>query len=87
MAKTPLDITLDELGRNWIVKEVDLSNLNKGAVLSPRFIVQQGEKSRTEPSMNSTVGTSEKSLQPLRRSFQGVDEIVLLIRQIFVTLL
>ena len=82
MAKVLLDITIDELKRNWIVREVDLSGLEKGTVLSPRFIIQQGEKSRaiddfTYSSINSTVGTSEKII------LQGVDEIASLIKQIF----
>ena len=46
MSKVLLDITLDELKRNWIVREVDLGDLEKGTILSPRFIIQQGEKSR-----------------------------------------
>ena len=84
MSKVLLDITLDELKRNWIVREVDLGDLEKGTILSPRFIIQQGEKSRaiddfTYSNINSTVGTSEKII------LQGVDEIASLIKQIFVS--
>ena len=84
MSKALLDITLDELKRNWIVREVDLGDLEKGTILSPRFIIQQGEKSRaidnfTYSNINSTVGTSEKII------LQGVDEIASLIKQIFVS--
>ena len=76
-----LDITLDELKREWIVKEVDSNALDDGVALSPRFIIQQGEKSRaiddfTYSSINSTVGTSEKI------ALQGVDEIASLIKHL-----
>lgn len=77
-----LDITLDELKREWIFKEVDLNALDDGVFLSPRFIIQLGEKSRaiddfTYSSINSTVGTSEKI------ALQGVDEIASLIKHLF----
>ena len=81
-AKTLLDITIDELNRGWIVEEVDAINLEEGTILSPRFIIQQGEKSRaiddfTFSSINSTIGTSEKIV------LQGVDEIASLIKHLF----
>ena len=81
-AKTLLDITIDELNRGWIVEEVDAINLEDGTILSPRFIIQQGEKSRaiddfTFSSINSTIGTSEKIV------LQGVDEIASLIKHLF----
>jgi hypothetical protein len=75
-AKVLLDITLDELKRGWIVEEVNVDNLEEGTLLSPRFIIQQGEKSRaiddfTFSNINSTIGTSEKIV------LQGVDEIAI----------
>ena len=83
-AKILLDITIDELKRGWIVDEVDMTDLNEGTILSPRFVIQQGEKSRaiddfTFSSINSTVGTSEKIV------LQGVDEIASLIKHLFVS--
>lgn len=81
-AETLLQIILDELDRGWIVKELSLDGLNKGDVLSPRFMIQQGEKSRAIDdfnfsSINSTVGTSERIV------LQGVDEIASLAKHLF----
>ena len=83
-AKALLDITIDEVKRGWIVEEVDMADLKEGTILSPRFIIHQGEKSRaiddfTFSSINSTVGTSEKIV------LQGVDEIASLIKHLFAT--
>ena len=83
-AKAVLDITIDEVKRGWTVEEVDMADLKEGTILSPRFIIHQGEKSRaiddfTFSSINSTVGTSEKIV------LQGVDEIASLIKHLFAT--
>ena len=81
-AETLLEVTIDELKKGWIVEEVDVADLCEGTILSPRFIIQQGEKSRaiddfTFSSINSTIGTSEKIV------LQGVDEIASLIKHLF----
>ena len=57
-----VQITLSELEREWITEEVEISSLKEGAVLSPRFLIHQGEKSRaiddlTFSHIHSTLGS------------------------------
>ena len=80
-AGTLLQITLEELDKGWIVRELSTGGLGMGDVLSPRFMIQQGEKSRaiddfTFSNINSTVGTSERIV------LQGVDEIASLAKHL-----
>ena len=81
LASDLLEITLEEVQKGWIVEEVNLEDLDKGDVLSPRFIIQQGDKSRaigdfSFSSINATIGSTDKI------ALQGVDEIAALIKRL-----
>ena len=76
-----VQITLSELEREWITEEVEISTLDEEAILSPRFLIHQGEKSRaiddlTFSHINSTIGSSERIL------LQGVDELASMAKQL-----
>ena len=80
-AKELLDITLEEVDKGWIAEEMSLDDLHHGDVLSPRFIIHQGDKARaiddfSFSSINATVGSSDKI------ALQGVDEIAGLIKRL-----
>ena len=80
-AKELLDITLEEVEKGWIAEEMSLDDLHHGDVLSPRFIIHQGDKARaiddfSFSSINATVGSSDKI------ALQGVDEIAGLIKRL-----
>ena len=81
LASDLLEITLEEVQKGWIVEEVNVEDLDKGDVLSPRFIIQQGDKSRaiddfSFSSINATIGSTDKI------ALQGVDEIAALIKRL-----
>ena len=76
-----VQITLTELEKEWITEEVEITTLGEGAILSPRFLIHQGEKSRaiddlTFSHINSTIGCSERIL------LQGVDELASMAKQL-----
>ena len=76
-----VQITLSELEREWITEEVEISSLEEDAVLSPMFLIHQGEKSRASDDLtfshiNSTIGSSERIL------LQGVDELASMAKQL-----
>ena len=62
LEKELFEITKDEVARRWLSKDEDLAN---GAIVSPRFGIQQGQKTRaiddyTFSGANACVGCHEK---------------------------
>ena len=77
-----MEITQQEVEKGWIVGKLTPEDLGGSNVVSPRFMIQQGEKARakddfTFSNINSTVGTSERIM------LQGVDEIASMAKRMF----